>query len=170
MTSARATIVEGTRRFWRSRSVVVGVVLWVAWSAVLYWLSQLAAQPIGTALALSVALWNLLLVYLILRSIFVRIEIDDEMAHVFGWFRNRVFHRREIRRIYHVYGPLPLVVLVSLGVRTIPGVWYLVIEHVDGRIFALDSTFSDRAASVEQLDGMLAWFNDNAHGGADPGA
>ncbi|MFE5409971.1 hypothetical protein [Microbacterium sp. NPDC056569] len=104
------------------------------------------------------------MVYLAVRSFFVRLEITDDHLLVHGWFRNRSFAREQVRRVDHVRGPIPLAVAVSMGVRAIPQSWFLVLTTSGDPSLALDSTLARYSDSNRQINALRSWLTREGRG------
>lgn len=162
MSPRRSQTVPGSRAVYRTRSVCVGFVLWVLLSATLYYLFAQWRAPWTLPVAIVLVGWNALLVYLAIRSLWVRLEVAPDELRVHGWFQSRTFPREDLLRIDHIRGPIPLAGAVSLAVRAIPQSWFLVLSTRSERGLALDSTISSYRNSKLQLDFLRSWLSGEA--------
>lgn len=157
MRRLNSVTLAGSRVVHRTGEIGVGLLIWVLWSGVLYWLLSQFDSPIATLLAAVLVSWNALLLYLTVRSLWVRISLESSRVIVHGWFRRRVFERDDIERFDQVRGPVPLAVAVSFAMRTVPQSWFLVITTRTRGPIAVEASIASYRNSQRQLKALRFW-------------
>ena len=105
--------------------------------------------------------WNSLLLYLVLRSAWVRIEISGDHLVCRGWFRTRSYDRKEVLDVYQYRMPKPLATVVSFEFIQVHGHWTVQLDTVGDGIVSLDSSLATYKNSKRQAAAIRKWLQDD---------